>query len=158
MRTRCSLIVSCSIALASCGEAGETANTGSDEETETAALAEDGGAAPTAAGEPGSGRYAADCAASEGGYQITIAKGAEGFMVANVVSGSNTYDDLLTSYSFMGDATPAEFEIAVMFDTDNSPVPIPQDDGPRIELWKGEAGYYALVNGDKDQRLMSCGA
>ncbi|HBG99267.1 MAG TPA: hypothetical protein DDY29_11285 [Rhodobacteraceae bacterium] len=109
-------------------------------------------ALPAAAEEPGSGLYAADCADPAAGYRIAIM--ADGS--AEVQQGATTLAELLTRYSYFGDATPADFLIAVLFDPEASPFAQGADGAPRIEIWKGEAAFYALVNGDPDRRLMSC--
>ncbi|MBL4556516.1 MAG: hypothetical protein JKP98_02910 [Rhodobacteraceae bacterium] len=69
-------------------------------------------ALPAAAEEPGSGLYAADCADPAAGYRIAIM--ADGS--AEVQQGATTLAELLTRYSYFGDATPADFLIAVLFD------------------------------------------
>lgn len=127
------------------------------------AAAEPVTASPTAAstataatsGEPGSGTYAADCSKAGDGFAITLAKGADGMVGATVKQGGKSYDNLLTSYSYMGQDTPQNFLVAVLFDEGKSPVPA-SEDGASLEIWKGEAAYYALVNGDKAKRLMFC--
>ncbi len=108
-------------------------------------------AMPAAAAEPGSGIYAEDCAKPEAGYAIAI--GADGS--AAVDHGGERWEDVLTSYSFFGQSTPADFHIAILFDTTG---PLPSKDGMFgwIEIWKGEAAFYALPNGDKKKRLLFC--
>ncbi len=104
------------------------------------------------AGEPGSGVYAEDCQEPEAGFAVEIA--ADG--TASVVARDEVYSDLLTSYSFFGVRTPADFHIAVLFDRERSPVPM-KDGGPGwLEIWKGEAAYYLLVNGETAPRYSFC--
>jgi len=101
----------------------------------------------------GSGVYASDCDKPQEGYRIAIQENGDGA----VQFGENTFMELLTAYSYYGDQTPQDFHIAVMFDREGSPFPPGADGDPRIEIWKGEAGYYALLNGDRKQRLIFCG-
>ena len=100
----------------------------------------------------GSGVYASDCDSPEDGYRIAIKDNGEG----EVQFGETTFLELLTAYSYYGDQTPQDFHIALMFDPDGSPFPPGADGDARIEIWKGESGYYALLNGDKQQRLVFC--
>lgn len=109
-------------------------------------------AAPALASEIGSGTYGATCASGDTLYRIDIR--ADG--MADVQSGDTLFSDVLTSYSFYGDATPADFHIAIMFDGDKSPIASGKDGDARFEIWKGEAAYYALINGDKNHRLYFC--
>lgn len=102
----------------------------------------------------GSGIFGLDCEAATGRYEIILSEGDDGFVSAQVTGDSGRFEDLLTSYSYMGDATPTDFLIAIMFDPTNAPVP--DSDDPRIEIWKGENAYYALVNGNEDERLDYC--
>lgn len=117
--------------------------------------------APVAfASEPGSGVYARSCAAVEptARGEVIIDISADGS--AEVTTGGAIYPDLLTSYSFFGDATPAEFLIAVMFGPDASPLPAPpapDETGPGwIEIWNGTENFFALENGQPEARLEFC--
>ena len=110
----------------------------------------------TATNAAGSGVYGFDCEAATGRYEIILSKGDDGFVSGQVTTDSGRFEDLLTSYSYMGDATPADFLIAIMFDRTNAP--IPDSDDPRIEIWKGENASYALVNGNEGERLDYCAA
>lgn len=101
----------------------------------------------------GSGVYASDCNSPQDGYRIAINDNGEGA----VQFGETTFMELLTAYSYYGDETPRDFHIAVMFNPDGSPFAPGADGDPRIEIWKGEAGYYALLNGDSKERLQFCG-
>lgn len=109
-----------------------------------------------AGNEAGSGIYGFDCEAATGRYEIILRKGEDGFVSAQVTDDSGRFEELLTSYSYMGDTTPADFLIAIMFDPKNAPVP--DADDPRIEIWKGESAYYALVNGNENEKLVYCAA
>lgn len=104
----------------------------------------------------GSGIFGLDCEASTGKYEVVLAKGDDGFVSAQVTSDSGRFKNLLTSYSYMGNATPTEFEIAIIFDPANAPVPDAEDGDPRIEIWKGESAFYGLINGNKSGRLDFC--
>jgi uncharacterized protein len=104
------------------------------------------------AGEPGSGVYAADCNGTKGRFTVEIEPGG----TATVEYGGETYADQLTSYSFFGKATPADFHIAVLFDRNRTPLPNKTDTRSWLEIWKGEAAFYALPNGDKEKRLLFC--
>jgi len=111
-------------------------------------------AAPLTAlgGEPGSGVYAADCANPEQGFSVDISSNG----TATVMHDGVTYADQLTSYSFFGKATPTDFHIAVLFDRNRTPLPQASGDPSWLEIWKGEAAFYALPNGDKGKRLYFC--
>ncbi len=102
--------------------------------------------------EPGSGVYAVDCARPKAGVAVTIA--ADGN--ATVVAGGKTYKNVLTSYSFFGKETPPDFQIAILFDEHHSPLPSEDGQAGRLEIWRGEAAFYALPNGKKDRRLTFC--
>lgn len=104
------------------------------------------------AGEPGSGLYAEDCRTPDSGFAIEIAAGG----TAEVTAGGEVYRDLLTSYSFFGVRTPADFHIAVLFGRERSPVPMKDGAPGWLEIWKGEAAYYLLVNGEKEPRYSFC--
>ncbi|QIG53751.1 hypothetical protein G6N82_05925 [Altererythrobacter sp. BO-6] len=153
MKIRDFAIVSVAAAcLISCGnEVAEVATEkdGAENEAATANTIQ-----TTAAMEAGSGVYGLDCEAETGRYEIILNKSEDGFVSAQVTDDSGRFEDLLTSYSYMGDATPADFLIAIMFDPTNAPVPDAED--PRIEIWKGENAYYGLVNGNRDERLDYC--
>ena len=110
------------------------------------------GVRPAAAGEPGSGLYAADCRTPDTGFAVEIA--ADG--TAEVTARGEVYRDLLTSYSFFGVRTPADFHIAVLFGRERSPVPMKDGAPGWLEIWKGEAAYYLLVNGEKEPRYSFC--
>ena len=105
-----------------------------------------------AAGEPGSGLYAEDCRTPDTGFAVEIA--ADG--TAEVTAGGEVYADLLTSYSFFGVRTPADFHIAVLFGRERSPVPMKDGAPGWLEIWKGEAAYYLLVNGETAPRYSFC--
>lgn len=105
-----------------------------------------------AAGEPGSGLYAQDCGAADAGFAVEIA--ADG--TAEVTVEDQVYRDLLTSYSFFGVRTPADFHIAVLFGRARAPVPMKDGAPGWLEIWKGEAAYYLLVNGEKQPRYYFC--
>lgn len=104
------------------------------------------------AGEPGGGIYAADCNGTNGRFSVEIAPGG----TATVEYDGETYADQQTSYSFFGKATPADFHIAVLFSRDRTPLPQETDSPSWLEIWKGEAAFYALPNGDKEKRLYFC--
>ena len=104
------------------------------------------------AGEPGSGLYAEDCRTPDSGFAVEIA--ADG--TAEVTAGGEVYRDLLTSYSFFGVRTPADFHIAVLFGRERSPVPMKDGAPGWLEIWKGEAAYYLLVNGETAPRYHFC--
>jgi hypothetical protein len=106
---------------------------------------------PALAAEPGSGIYASDCSDAASGFAVSI--NSDG--TATVENKGKTYDNVLTSYSFFGDATPSDFLIAVMFDQGASPIPALKRDS-WIEIWKGDPDTYALVNGQKTERLDLC--
>lgn len=148
------------LAAACSGPDGEAtsaaANDGPEIAMEKSAASNAASTASPVIGELGTGVYAADCAAKDSEFTIRLEKSQDGFVNGNVDHAGKSYAGLLTSYSYMGDATPSDFHVAVMFDATNSPVPVPADGDPRIELWKGEAAYYALINGDKAQRLLFC--
>jgi hypothetical protein len=135
------------LCLASCG------NERASSVDAAAAVADTG--AKTTTNQPGSGIYAFDCKAETGKYEIILSESADGFVSAQVTHDSGRFQNLLTSYSYMGDATPADFLVAIMFDPANAPVPEAED--ARIEIWKGEGAYYALLNGNQDERLELCG-
>lgn len=103
---------------------------------------------------PGSGIYGPDCEASAGRYAIILGEGEDGHVSAQVTVDSGPFKDLLTSYSFMGDATPSDFLVAILFDREGAPVP--DAVYPRIEIWKEKNAFYALVNGNEDKRLEYC--
>ena len=105
-----------------------------------------------AAGEPGSGLYAEDCPTPDSGFAVEIA--ADG--TAEVAAGGGVYRDLLTSYSFFGVRTPADFHIAVLFGRERAPVPMKDGAPGWLEIWKGESAYYLLVNGEKEPRYDFC--
>lgn len=104
------------------------------------------------AGEPGSGIYAADCTNMKERFTVEIGPGG----TATVEYEGETYADQLTSYSFFGKTTPADFHIAVLFDRDRTPLPQEADGPSWLEIWRGEAAFYALPNGDKEKRLYFC--
>ena len=104
------------------------------------------------AGEPGSGLYAADCRTPDTGFAAEIA--ADG--TAEVTARGEVYRDLLTSYSFFGVRTPPDFLIAVLFGRERSPVPMKDGAPGWLEIWKGEAAYYLLVNGETPPRYSFC--
>jgi hypothetical protein len=108
---------------------------------------------PALAAEPGSGLYASDCSDAASGFSIAI--NSDG--TATVQNKGETYDNVLTSYSFFGDNTPSDFLIAIMFDQGASPVPALDGDS-WIEIWEGDPDTYALVNGQKNERLDLCPA
>lgn len=139
--------------LVSCGDEGADPSTEATSADAAAAVATTS-ETTTASNEAGSGVYGFDCEAETGRYEIILSRGDDGFVSAQVTDDSGRFEDLLTSYSYMGDATPADFLIAIMFDPTNAPVPDAED--PRIEIWRGEAAYYALVNGNSDERLDYC--
>lgn len=118
-------------------------------------------ATTASANEPGSGVYATDCKATDpvARHEVTIDIAANGS--ATVKTGGVIYPDLLTSYSFFGDKTPAEFRVAVMFTPDATPLPPApapmQDSGGWIEIWNGKENFFALENGLPDHRLSFCG-
>jgi len=105
--------------------------------------------------EEGGGVYAADCSADGGKFAIRLNKGDDGFVTADVDHDSKSYNDVLTSYSFFGDKTPTDFLLAVLFEAANAPVPV-SGEAARIEIWKDGKSYYALINGDKSQKLHFC--
>ena len=107
-------------------------------------------------GEEGSGIYAADCDAQDEPYAISINTGGDGMVQAEVVHDGTTYPNLLTSYSFFGDETPADFLIAILFSEGNAPATAVDSDGARIEIWRGDTSYFALLNGDEANRLAFC--
>jgi len=139
--------------LISCGNEGADVSTEGTSAGDAAAAANTGNTT-TVVNEAGSGVYGFDCEAATGRYEIILSEGEDGFVSAQVTDDSGRFEDLLTSYSYMGDATPADFLIAIMFDPTNAPVP--DSDDPRIEIWKGENAYYALVNGNEDESLDYC--
>ena len=104
------------------------------------------------ASEPGSGRYAEDCTAKDSGFLVSI----EPDGMAKVVAGGAVHDDLLTSYSFFGVRTPADFHIAVLFEAGRAPVEGKDGEPGWLEIWKGEAAYYLLVNGEAAPRYHFC--
>ena len=104
------------------------------------------------ADEPGSGLYAEDCRTPDTGFAVEIA--ADG--TAEVTAGGEVYSDLLTSYSFFGVRTPADFHIAVLFGRERSPVPMKDGAPGWLEIWKGEAAYYLLINGETEPRYSFC--
>ena len=110
------------------------------------------GARIATAGEPGSGLYAEDCRTPDTGFAVEIA--ADG--TASVTAGDEVYRNLLTSYSFFGVRTPADFHIAVLFGRERSPVPMKDGAPGWLEIWQGEAAYYLLVNGEKEPRYSFC--
>jgi hypothetical protein len=111
--------------------------------------------APAAAPEAGSGTYAADCKAADQGYAITLTIDSSRMTVAEVVHAGKTYANQLTAYSFRGAETPSDFLVAVLFDQGNAPEGVNAEDG-RIELWKADTSYYALIDGDKAKKLSFC--
>ena len=141
------LVFLTAVALGGCNEGAAP-----DEDTNAARGAE---ADVAVTNEQGSGTYAADCTKMDGRFAITLNRGADGMTSATVVHGGKTYDQLLTSYSYMGKNTPEDFHVAVMFDNTNAPIPVDAE-STRLEIWKGEAAFYTLVNGDKAKHLMFC--
>lgn len=137
-------------------DASKQANSGAEGAIAPTGSADGASTATAIAGEPGSGVYAVDCSVRSSEFAIQLKKSNDGFVEGQVDHAGKRYAGLLTSYSYKGDATPPDFHIAVMFDGANSPVPVPADGDPRIELWKGEAAYYGLINGEKAQRLLFC--
>lgn len=141
-------------ALASCGQATAPA----EEKAAAPAAAEapaTAAATPPAAVEPGSGTYAANCETNDQSYAIELTKDAANMVVGKVTQADKTFSNLLTSYSYMGQDTPSNFLVAIMFDEGNAPAGVTSPEG-RIEIWKGEAAYYALVDGEKSKRLDFC--
>lgn len=110
-------------------------------------------ASAATASEPGSGVYATDCANTATVYRVNIRSDGEG----EVQFGETTFLELLTSYSYYGVRTPSDFHVAVMFNREGSPLAPGEDGDPRIEIWKGEVAFYALLNGERDRRLTYCG-
>ena len=106
----------------------------------------------SAAGEPGSGLYAEDCGMPDSGFAVEIA--ADG--TAEVAAGGEVYGDLLTSYSFFGVRTPADFLIAILFGPERAPVPMKDGAPGWLEIWKGEGISYLLVNGETEPRYDFC--
>ena len=101
---------------------------------------------------PGSGLYAEDCRAADAGFAVEIAEDG----TADVAAEGKAYRDLLTSYSFFGVRTPTDFLIAVLFGRERAPVPMKDGQPGWLEIWKGKAGYYLLVNGEKQPRYGFC--
>ncbi len=104
------------------------------------------------AAEPGSGYYAMDCKHPGGGYNIIIDKNG----TATVESDPEVYENVLTSYSFFGNATLSDFVVAILFDTKHSPLPPYKGNDGWIEIWKNAKGYYLLENGRKEKKLKQC--
>jgi len=110
-------------------------------------------ATPVFADEPGSGYYAKDCGNPGGGWNIIINKDG----TATVEGDPDSYDKVLTSYSFFGNDTPKDFVVAIMFDENNSPLPAYKGQSGWIEIWdRGEGSFYALENGRASKELKRC--
>jgi len=108
---------------------------------------------PAVSGDPGSGLYAADCTKPTDNVTVDIPRNG----TARIIWKGRTYPDQLTSYSFFGDSTPVDFHVAILFDS-NLPLPDSKSGQlARLEIWKGEAVFYALLNGEKDKQLHFCG-
>jgi hypothetical protein len=56
----------------------------------------------------------------------------------------------------MGNSTPKNFLIAIMFDAKNSSLPGYKGDDGRLEIWKDGKSYYLLENGQKNKKLQLC--
>ena len=106
----------------------------------------------TLAAEPGSGYYAKSCAHPGGGYNIIIHKNG----TATVEGDPDSYNNVMTSYSFFGNTTPSDFLVAIMFDPKNSPLPAYKGQSGWIEIWKKDGSYYALENGRASKELQIC--
>lgn len=111
-------------------------------------------AGPSLAGERGSGFYAADCGSPGGGYAIIINKDG----TAQIDSDPDSYKNVLTSYSFFGNATPSDFVIAILFDEKNSPLPPYKGQPGWLEIWDNGKSLYALENGRASKELIFCAA
>lgn len=109
---------------------------------------------PAFATEQGTGYYAANCDNPDPGYDISV----YGDGTADVMRGNSAYRDVMTSYSFFGDATPSDFLLAVLFDRENNPLPDYKGESGWVEIWKGENSYYALENGRAGKQLFYCAA
>lgn len=105
-----------------------------------------------AAGEPGSGIYGKTCGAGSDVYRVNIRSDGQG----EVQIGETTFLELLTSYSYYGDGTPADFHVAILFNRDTSPIAAGADGDPRLEIWQLGATYYALINGNPARKLRFC--
>ena len=149
------LSLAAALAVSGCKQAEAPAET---EATRPAAATETDTAkasAPAGNAEPGSGTYAADCKATDQGYAIALTKDSSNMVVAEVKHAGKTFSNLLTSYSFMGNATPQDFLVAVLFDEGKAPDGVNTKEG-RIEIWKDKTSYHALVDGDKAKKLSLC--
>jgi len=104
------------------------------------------------AGEPGSGVYGKTCGAGSDVYRVNVRSDGQG----EVQIGETTFLELLTSYSYYGDRTPADFHVAILFDRDASPITAGADGDPRLEIWELGATYYALINGNPARKLQFC--
>jgi hypothetical protein len=138
------------LAISGCKQAEAPTEKPATTETDTAS-------APAAIAEPGSGTYAADCKAKDKGYAIALTNDSSNMVVAEVTHAGKTLSNQLTSYSFMGDATPKDFLITVLFEEGKAPDGVNAKEG-RIELWKDGTSFYALVDGDKAKKLSLCAA
>jgi hypothetical protein len=56
------------------------------------------------------------CANSIGGYNITINKDSSAMVETN----PTIYENIVTSYLFIGKATPSDFVVAILFDEKNA--------------------------------------
>jgi uncharacterized protein len=108
--------------------------------------------ATVSAGEPGSGIYAADCAKPDQRVAIEIAANGK----ATVTKDGERYTDPHVSYRLPRSPQPADFHVALLFEGGRSPFPTSDGRRIRIEIWKGEAAFYALLDGDKNRRLHFC--
>jgi hypothetical protein len=104
------------------------------------------------ADEPGSGYYAKDCTHPGGGYNIVIDKNG----TAMVESDPDVYEHLLTSYSFFGNTTPSDFQVAILFDAKNSPLPQYKGQTGWLEIWKTDNSFLLLENGRASKELKLC--
>lgn len=148
-------ILVAAIALAGCEQGSPPVEEKATEAAASEAPAATAASSNAAVTEPGSGTYATDCKTKDKSYAIALSKDANNMVVGEVSHAGKTFSNQLTSYSFMGDGTPTDFLVAVMFDAGNAPDGVNADEG-RIEIWKGEAAYYALIDGDKSKKLLYC--
>ncbi|MFN9499126.1 MAG: hypothetical protein ACK57E_11895 [Erythrobacteraceae bacterium] len=149
LKTRfCAVVLT--LTLAACGTSEQALQREATQSESATAVAQ------ASASEAGSGTYASDCSDAASAFVVSLVKGQDGMVEGEVKAAGKTYSNLLTSYSFMGDATPSEFLIAVIFDEANAPVDAKVEGGPRLEIWKDSGSFIALMNGDKAKKLALC--
>ncbi|MCK5697696.1 MAG: hypothetical protein KAI02_06010 [Gammaproteobacteria bacterium] len=111
---------------------------------------------PVLASEKGTGVYANRCDSTGDKYTITINRNG----TANVKTPRHkTYNNVMTSYSFFGDTTPSDLIVAILFDSNNSPLPSYKGKTGWIEIWEADASsekFLMLENGRASKEFKQC--